>query len=314
MIKKYAMNKIFVSTLIFGLLLLFYLVPSPSFEVEINEKDSNKEFENVVYLLDDDNYVSRVISYYDETDIEKVIRNKINILINGDKNLNNFYSLIPKKTILKDISVNKDSVYLNFSKEFLNVNKYIEESMVESIVYTLTEINGINNVYINVDGEKFVMLPNSKKVIPYPLTRSFGINKKYDLDSLNDIDKTIVYFVKKYDSSEYYVPITKVSNLSSSKIDIIIDELKSTVNAQDNLSSFISDNVVLEESKIIDDKIDLVFNEYIFSDSSKKTILEEVKYVVSQSIFDNLDVKEVIFSTKEHNNIVSIKKKREFLD
>lgn len=309
MIKKYAMNKIFVSTLIFGLLLLFYLVPSPSFEVEINEKDSNKEFENVVYLLDDDNYVSRVISYYDETDIEKVIRNKINILINGDKNLNNFYSLIPKKTILKDISVNKDSVYLNFSKEFLNVNKYIEESMVESIVYTLTEINGINNVYINVDGEKFVMLPNSKKVIPYPLTRSFGINKKYDLDSLNDIDKTIVYFVKKYDSSEYYVPITKVSNLSSSKIDIIIDELKSTVNAQDNLSSFISDNVVLEESKIIDDKIDLVFNEYIFSDSSKKTILEEVKYVVSQSIFDNLDVKEVIFSTKEHNNIVSIKKK-----
>lgn len=309
MIKKYAMNKIFVSTLIFGLLLLFYLVPSPSFEVEINEKDDNKEFENVVYLLDDDNYVSRVISYYDETDIDKVIRNKINILINGDKNLDNFYSLIPKKTILKDISVNKDSVYLNFSKEFLNVNKYIEESMVESIVYTLTEINGINNVYINVDGEKFVMLPNSKKVIPYPLTRSFGINKKYDLDSLNDIDKTIVYFVKKNDSGEYYVPITKVSNLSSSKIDIIIDELKSTVNAQDNLSSFISDNVVLEENKIIDDKIDLVFNEYIFSDSSKKTILEEVKYVVSQSIFDNLDVKEVIFSTKEHNNIVSIKKK-----
>ena len=309
MIKKYAMNKIFVSTLIFGLLLLFYLVPSPSFEVEINEKDGNKEFENVVYLLDDDNYVSRVISYYDETDIDKVIRNKINILINGDKNLDNFYSLIPKKTILKDISVNKDNVYLNFSKEFLNVNKYIEESMVESIVYTLTEINGINNVYINVDGEKFVMLPNSKKVIPYPLTRSFGINKKYDLDSLNDIDKTIVYFVKKNDSGEYYVPITKVSNLSSSKIDIIIDELKSTVNAQDNLSSFISDNVVLEENKIIDDKINLVFNEYIFSDSSKKTILEEVKYVVSQSIFDNLDVKEVIFSTKEHNNIVSIKKK-----
>ena len=309
MIKKYAMNKIFVSTLIFGLLLLFYLVPSPSFEVEINEKDDNKEFENVVYLLDDDNYVSRVISYYDETDIDKVIRNKINILINGDKNLDNFYSLIPKKTILKVISVNKDNVYLNFSKEFLNVNKYIEESMVESIVYTLTEINGINNVYINIDGKKFVMLPNSKKVIPYPLTRSFGINKKYDLDSLNGIDKTIVYFVKKNDSGEYYVPITKVSNLSSSKIDIIIDELKSIVNAQDNLSSFISDNVVLEENKIIDDKINLVFNEYIFSDSSKKTILEEVKYVVSQSIFDNLDVKEVIFSTKEHNNIVSIKKK-----
>ena len=45
------MNKIFVSTLIFGLLLLFYLVPSPSFEVEIGEKDSKKELQNIVYLL-----------------------------------------------------------------------------------------------------------------------------------------------------------------------------------------------------------------------------------------------------------------------
>lgn len=307
MIKRYAMNKILISTLIFGLLLLFYLVPTPSFDVEIKE-DDKKEIENVVYLLDDDNYVSRVISYYDETDIEKVIRSKISILINGDENLENFYSLIPKKTILKEVSVEKDNVFLNFSGEFLNVNKYIEESMVEAIVYTLTEINGINNVYINVDGEKFVELPNSKKNIPYPLTRGFGINKKYDLNSLNSIDKTIVYFVKKSNDTEYYVPITKVSNMSSSKIDIIIDELKSTINAQDNLSSFVSDNVVLEESKITDGKIDLVFNEYIFSDLSKKTILEEVKYVVSQSIFDNLDVKEVIFSTKDYNNIVSVKK------
>lgn len=307
MIKRYAMNKILVSTLIFGLLLLFYLVPTPSFDVEIKE-DDKKEIENVVYLLDDDNYVSRVISYYDETDIEKVIRNKINILINGDRNLDNFYSLIPKKTILKDVQVKKDSVILNFSKEFLTVNKYIEEAMVEAIVYTLTEINGINNIYINVDSEKFNMLPNSKKEIPYPLTRSFGINKKYDLNSLNSIDKTIVYFVKKSNDTEYYVPITKVSNLSSPKIDIIIDELKSTINAQDNLNSFVSDNVVLEESKIFDDKMNLIFNDYIFSDSSKKNILEEVKYVVSQSIFDNFNVKEVIFSTKDHNNIVSVKK------
>ena len=308
MIKRYAMNKIFVSTLVFGLLVLFYLVPSPSFEMEVVEEDNKDRKENVVYLLDEDNYVSRVISYYDESDIEELIREKIKILINGDKSLGKFYSLIPKNTILKDVKIEKDSVYLNFNKEILSVNKYLEESMIEAIVFSLTEINGINNIYINVESEKLTKLPNSGREIPYPLTRSFGINKKYDLNSLNDIDKTTIYFVKSSDEMEYYVPVTKVSNTSSSKIDIIIEELKSTVNAQDNLSSFVSDNVILEESKITDDKIDLVFNEYIFSDSSKKTILEEVKYVVSQSIFDNLDVNEVIFSTKDHNNIVSVKK------
>ena len=302
------MNKIFVSTLVFGLLVLFYLVPSPSFDMEVVEEENKKGKENVVYLLDEDNYVSRVISYYEESDIEALIREKIKILINGDKSLGKFYSLIPKNTILKDVKVEKDSVYLNFNKEFLNVNKYLEESMIEAIVFSLTEINGINNVYINVDSKKLTKLPNSGREIPYPLTRSFGINKKYDLNSLNELDKTIVYFVKTCDEVEYYVPVTKISNTSGSKIDIIIEELKSTVNAQENLNSYVSSNIVLEDSEISDEKVNLIFNDFIFSDASSKVILEEVKYVVSQSIFENINVKVVIFSTKEHNNIVSVKK------
>ena len=302
------MNKIFVSTLVFGLLVLFYLVPSPSFDMEVVEEENKKGKENVVYLLDEDNYVSRVISYYEESDIEALIREKIKILINGDKSLGKFYSLIPKNTILKDVKVEKNSVYLNFNKEFLSVNKYLEESMIEAIVFSLTEINGINNVYINVDSKKLTKLPNSGREIPYPLTRSFGINKKYDLNSLNELDKTIVYFVKTCDEVEYYVPVTKVSNTSGSKIDIIIEELKSTVNAQENLNSYVSSNIELVDSEITDEKVNLIFNDFIFSDASSKVILEEVKYVVSQSVFENINVKEVIFSTKEHNNIVSVKK------
>ena len=302
------MNKIFVSTLVFGLFVLFYLVPSPSFDMEVVEEDNKDKKENVVYLLDEDNYVSRVISYYEESDIEGVIREKIKILINGDKSLGKFYSLIPKNTILKDVKVEKDSVYLNFNKEILNVNKYLEESMIEAIVFSLTEINGINNVYINVDSEKLTKLPKSGREIPYPLTRSFGINKKYDLNSLNDIDKTTIYFVKSSDEIEYYVPVTKVSNTSSSKIDIIIEELKSIVNAQENLNSYVSSNIVLVDKEITDEKVNLIFNDFIFSDASSKVILEEVKYVVSESIFANMNVKEVIFSTKDHNNIVSVKK------
>ncbi len=308
MIKRYAMNKIFVSTLVFGLLVLFYLVPSPSFEMEVVEEDNKDRKENVVYLLDEDNYVSRVISYYDESDIEELIREKIKILINGDKSLGKFYSLIPKNTILKDVKIEKDSVYLNFNKEILSVNKYLEESMIEAIVFSLTEINGINNIYINVESEKLTKLPNSGREIPYPLTRSFGINKKYDLNSLNDIDKTTIYFVKSSDEMEYYVPVTKVSNTSSSKIDIIIEELKSTVYAQDNLNSYVSSNIELVDKEISDEKVNLIFNDFIFNDISSKVILEEVKYVVSESIFANMNVKEVIFSTKEHNNIVSVKK------
>jgi spore germination protein GerM len=303
MIKKYIKNKIVVYTLILILLCLFYFVPTgETFEIEIVNDNKNYD-KNVVYLLDDDNYVSQVITYFDNTSITEDIKNKINVLIHGDNNLNNFYSLIPKTTILKNVKVDKDNVYLDFNKEILNVNEYMEESMIESIIYTLTETNGINNIYINVDGEPLKELPNSKKELPYPLTRDYGINKKYDLTSFNDIDKTTIFFAKTNEEFTYYVPVTKISNTISDKIDIIIEELKSTVNSQDNLNSYINNNVKLVSKEINDEKINLVFNNYIFSDMSNKLILEEVKYILSESIFENYDIKEVIFNTESDKNI-----------
>lgn len=309
MIKKYIKNKIVVYTLILILLCLFYFVPTgETFEIEIVNDNKNYD-KNVVYLLDDDNYVSQVITYFDNSSVTEDIKNKISILIHGDNNLNNFYSLIPKTTILKNVKVDKDNVYLDFNKEILNVNEYMEESMIESVIYTLTETNGINNIYINVDGKPLKELPNSKKEIPYPLTRDYGINKKYDLTSFNDIDKTTIFFAKTNEEFTYYVPVTKISNTSSDKIDIIIEELKSTVNSQDNLNSYINNNVKLVSKEINDEKINLVFNNYIFSDLNNKTILEEVKYIISESIFENYDVKEVSFSTENDKNTKFIIKK-----
>lgn len=310
MIRKYAVNKITVTTMCLFLLLMFYLIPIPNNEITpINNENTENKIENIVYLLDEDNYVSRVVSYYDKTTIEDAIRDKIDILTYGLVGYEKFYSLIPKNTKLNSLKVDKGNVYLDFSKELLEVSKYLEEEMIESIVYTLTEINGINNIYITVENEKLDYLPNSKKSIPYPLTKEIGINKEYDIDSFNNINKTTIIFTKTLDNYSYYVPVTKITNKTDEKIDIIIEELKSGVNSQNNLNGFVSENVILEKYDILDDKISLVFNNYIFNDINNNTILEEVKYVISESIFENYDVKEVVFNTKDEKNICNVVKK-----
>ncbi len=307
MIKKWTINKIVVASVSLFLLFMFYLIPTkPNIETEVIEKEEVLK-ENVVYLLDEDNYVSRVVTYYDKTDIKDIIRNKIDTLTNSDRN--NFYPLIPKGTKLNDVKVEKDAVYLDFSSEILSVNKYIEEEMIEAIVYSVTEINGINSVYIAVDSKELKKLPNSLKELNYPLTRKYGINKKYNIDSFENIDTTTVYFSKSSDDDIYYVPVTYVTNTSGEKIDIIIEELKSSINSQDNLNSFVSNMVEVVDYNIDNDKFNLVFNEYIFGDLEKNVILEEVKYVISASIFENYDVKEVIFNTKNQKNVAEIVKK-----
>ena len=308
-IKKYFINKIVVWTFIFILICLFYFIPTNNnFDIEI-ANDTKEYTSNVVYLLDNDNYVSKVVTYFNSENIIDEIKSKINVLINGDSSLKSFYSLIPKGTILKNVKVDKDTVYLDFNKELLNVNEYIEESMIEAIVWTVTEINGINNVYISVDSETLKELPNSHQELPVPLTRNYGINKKYDIKNFNDLDKTIIYFSKSDGENNYYVPVTKISNMTSEKIDIIIEELKSSINAQDNLNGFIPNNLELVSSEIDNNKMNLVFNNYIFNDSSKKVILEEVKYLLSESVFANYDIDEVIFSTESDKNITRVVKK-----
>lgn len=307
MIKKYTINKICVTSVSLFLILMFYLVPStPESEVKIDKSIGDKK-EVVVYLMDKDYYLGRMIEYASYDNIVDLVNKKLDILINGSDELNSFSPIIPKNTKVNSIKVDKNNIYIDFSKDILNVSKYNEELMIESIIYTITDINGIDNIYLSINKEPLKILPKSNKEIPYPLNRGYGINKKYDLDSLNNITKTTVYFNKSYDDVEYLVPITKVMNTTSEKIDIIIEELKSIVNAQYNLNSYIPNNLEVVSHEVNDDKMNLIFNEFIL-DKEKLVVLEEVKYAIAQSIFDNYNVKEVVFGTKEKNNIATITK------
>ncbi|UKI58930.1 MAG: GerMN domain-containing protein [Clostridium sp.] len=56
--------------------------------------------------------------------------------------------------MLNNVKVEKDNVYLDFNSELLSVNKYVSEEMIEAIVYSITEINGLNNIYITVDSKE----------------------------------------------------------------------------------------------------------------------------------------------------------------
>lgn len=307
MIKKYTINKICVTSVSLFLILMFYLVPStPESEVKIDKSIGDKK-EVVVYLMDKDYYLGRMIEYASYDNIVDLVNKKLDILINGSDELNSFSPIIPKNTKVNSIKVDKNNIYIDFSKDILNVSKYNEELMIESIIYTITDINGIDNIYLSINKEPLKILPKSNKEIPYPLNRGYGINKKYDLDSLNNITKTTIYFNKSYNDVEYLVPITKVMNTTSEKIDIIIEELKSIVNAQYNLNSYIPNNLEVVSHEVNDDKMNLIFNEFIL-DKEKLVVLEEVKYAIAQSIFDNYNVKEVVFSTKEKNNIATITK------
>ena len=176
----------------------------------------------------------------------------------------------------------------------------MEEKLIEALVYTLTEINGVEQIMIFVDGTKLEVLPQSKINLPNTLDRSYGINKVYDITSLKDLTKTTVYYIGEFNDLVYYVPVTKLENdKGNNKIEIIIDELKSSPIYETNLMSYLASSVELESYEELENQVTLSFNNAIFDDFNEKNILEEVKYSISLSIQDTLNVDEVIFKVND---------------
>ncbi len=302
MLRRMLYKKIMVATSILLVILMLYLIPSNKDELEIEQRLEYVYPNEVdtIYLLDDYDKVSRtMISVNKQNEISKAIDLLDGLTINGkkqDKLPNGFRGLLPIGTRVLDISLHDKILKINFSKEFNNIKKEYEEKLIESLVYTLTDIDGVDKIEIFIEGVKLKELPNSKKLLPEYLDRGYGINKEYELTNLNDIDSYTIYYVMNYNDEVYYTPITKyINNQGQDKVKIIIDELATNLTYESNLMSYLDSNIKLLDYEIVDKTIKLDFNEAILSNITSSKILEEVKYTIGLSLCDELEIEKVVF-------------------
>lgn len=298
MLKKMAFKKIIIISLSFIVLLLIYFFPTnDTYNVTTTTTYTTPET-IPIYLVDSFDNVSRieVINVSETTNdlVEDIINNLTIDNTTSSHIPSNFKKIIPKNTKIISQSITDNILKINFSKELLNVSIDNEEKMLEAIIYSLTEIKDIKGIIIFVEGESLNTLPNSKKTLPNILDRSYGINKVYDINSLKEIDKITTYYVTKMEGFSYYTPVTTITNKDKEKVEIIIEKLKSAPMYQTNLVSYLESSAELLNYEILENSINLSFNNYILSLNNNE-ILEEVKYTIALSIRDSYDINETIF-------------------
>ena len=295
-------KKILVASSLLVVLFMLYLIPAKK-EVEFVETNLEYVYPNnleTVYLLDSNDYVARVlISASNESSVSKALSLIDALIIGGKKENvipNGFRSIMPSGTKVNDIKLEDGVLIIDFSKDILDIDKKYEDKMIEALTYTLTSINDIDSIKLLVDGEELKKLPNSNKILPTFLDKSYGINKIYEITNVGNIDSYTVYFVNSVNDSKYYIPVTKyINDNKQDKIRIIIDELATSFTYQSNLNSFLNENAKLLNYEIIDKQIKLNFNDMIFSDITNNDILEEVVYTICLSINDSIDIDSVVF-------------------
>ncbi len=300
MLKKSALRRILTATLALIIVSILYFFPNNKTFNNIKQTTNYIEVNKIpIYLINNDNYLVRtsIVSNINE-DLEKVKYLISALTINSEIKDNlpkNFKPIIPQNTKILSLSLENNLLKIDFSKEFLNIPKDQEEKLIESITYTLTENKNIKEIMIFIEGAKLEYLPQNNIKLPSTLTRDFGINKVYDITSIKDISKTTIYYIGKSEDLVYYIPVTKIDNNQNNKIEIIIEELKSSPTYETNLLSYLASSVKLLNYETLENSINLTFNNEIFSDFNDKNILEEVKYSISLSIKDSIHVEEVNF-------------------
>lgn len=302
MLKKIYTRKIMVATLALFALFLLYLMPNNE-KLDYKIKNTSLEYEysnqkEVIYLLDTNGYVARTTIKSENLDPKETALDVAKgLIIDGEKSHiipNGFRAIIPAGTEILGLNLENKTLTINFSKDLLNINEKDEEKMIEAIIYSLTSIEGIDKVTIQVEGKTLENLPHSKKNITFPQDKKYGINKKYDLTTTSSIESYTVYYVCQQNDDQYYVPVTKyINNKGEDKIKIIVDELSTSPIYETNLMSYLDTNVVLKDYSLEENQLKLNFNEAILSDNNKH-ILEEVIYTLGLSMEENYNVKTVM--------------------
>ena len=299
MLRTKALKKIFLTTLSLFILLTVFTITNYKNDNVIR---TNLEIEEVVglktnniYLLNDKGLLIQTKVLLDgATQEEKIKKLIINLTEGGSNSFSDgLEKVIPRGTSVNNVIIGNKYVTIDFSKEILKVSEEKEKAMITSIVYSVMDLDDYLGASILVEGKSLEEYPNSKEKINKILDKSIGINKSFNITSLNDINKVVIYYLENINDNLYYVPVTKYVNDDREKVNIIVEELATSYIYESNLMSFLNSNVSLLGYEEKNDIMFLNFNDYLFDGNDK--VLEEVLYSIAYSVFDNYDVSMVSF-------------------
>lgn len=284
MLKRKAFNRIFFTTVVFFVVFTLYNLKEIS--INNNTKESSSSKEEIIYTLNDDNYISKTSVYVSKVlTLEDKIREKLEIMVEeNNKNAllpSYFNPILPENTKVLDVVIEDSLVKVYFSKELLNITEKQSEKMIEAIVYTITDEN-ILGIEIYVDGSMLKYVPHTEKKLPTVLTKDIGINKTYEIFNSSDISKIVMTYYTSSDGNYYEVPVTKYVNDDREKLEIIFEELENP-SLDKNLINLL-DNIKINSYKIYDEEIVIDIN---------KELSNEEEVLVLRSIFDNYDKEKV---------------------
>ncbi len=192
-----------------------------------------------VYLLDKKGYLAPMtlrIGQEDASSLESTQARAETVLdwltvdpARKDRLPGGFTAPLPEGMEAQEVDADTDSgtLSVDFFAPLPGMQAAKERKMLEALVWSLTELPGIEKVRLSVEGKPLRSLPASNMPVDEVLTRGIGIN----IESSNGVHVTdsmavTLYFSARSENGDgYFVPVTRLVNRTPDRMSAALDEL-----------------------------------------------------------------------------------------
>jgi germination protein M len=140
-----------------------------------------------------------------------------------------FKAILPEGTRVSSITENhsEGTIAIDFAAPFPSIIASQERKVLEALVWTLTELPGIDKVKLSVAGQPLRSFPSSGLPVDEVLTRGVGINLETGQDvQVNRSMAVTLYFSAQSASGEgYFVPVTRLINRQADTAKAALEQL-----------------------------------------------------------------------------------------
>jgi germination protein M len=140
-----------------------------------------------------------------------------------------FTAVLPEGTKVSSVTENKSegTISIDFAAPFPGIIASQERKVLEALVWTLTEIPGINKVKLSVAGKPLRSFTSSGLPIDQVLTRGVGINLEtgQGVQINRSMAVTLYFSAQSADGEGYFVPVTRLINRQANPVKAALEQL-----------------------------------------------------------------------------------------
>jgi germination protein M len=221
---------------------------------------------------------------------------------------NGFKAVLPPGTEILDTEVSADgTATIDFSRQFNDYHPDSELQILQSLTWTVTQLEDVNRLKLKVDGEDLDVMPQNGTPVGNGYTRGHGIN--LEISGQADISATkpvVLYFLSQTEGQDtYYVPVTRRVPESMNEYEAVVDEL---LKGPDMMTQLLTDirkeAALVEEPELKNGTLTVNFNEALLGQLDGSAMSPDVLNMLVLSLTEQEGVEKVSVLVNDESDLL----------